>query len=167
MEIPGNDEDLNQTEQRRRVYWVAHLMEKTTSTELGLPPTLQHGWHEATLPNENASDTISDHYHPDDPETPYIFRLRIELLVIESKAEIAFSKVGGLGGSDQCLALQMLELRSELEAWKQRLPYQIRLDATDSFKTNNLAVIMLHITFIRCESMVNMVAETTAHAGQL
>lgn len=137
-----------EAEQRRRVFWVAHLMEKTTSTDLGLPSTLHNDWSKVSLPSASAPGDMESPAATDCAGNINLFIFRIELLMIESKAESCLS-------DPRSDFNQLLELRRELNAWKDKMPAELRPDAGCGIAAGGLAVLMLHVTLFRCMSLVN------------
>lgn len=148
LEQPDDEVNPIEAEQRRRVFWVAHLMEKTTSTDLGLPSTLHKDWSKVGLPSKSAPGDVECPGATDCTWNINLFILRIELLMIESKAESCLS-------NPRSDFNELLELRRELNAWKDRMPAELRPDAGCGIATGGLEVLMLHLTLFRCMSLVN------------
>ena len=148
--------DPVEADERRRVFWVAYLIDRNTSINTGLPSTIEDGSLEVTLPMEilPGSENLP---HSNETENMIVFRSRIQLTIIESKVQKYLSGRSSLRFIGQTSLDQIMHLHDELDAWKENLSVEIQpTDNTDIVAgTDNLSVLMLHFAFYNCVGTIH------------
>ena len=144
-----NKLSIIQAEQCRRVFWIAYCLDKTTSINSGLPSTLDNENFEVSLPSEASPDGLGNLNVSKETGQVNIFRLRIQLVIIGSKAEKCLSSASSKTNLDHDHHSQALELEYELEVWKENVPLEIRPghNVKTATLTDNFTVLMLHFEF--------------------
>ena len=76
-----------EAEQRRRIFWTAYLLDKSSSVYPQLPPLVDNEQFCPNLPSECPPDGLGNVQASTPAATVNIFRLRIELAIIEAQAQ--------------------------------------------------------------------------------
>ncbi|KAH7121677.1 fungal-specific transcription factor domain-containing protein [Dactylonectria macrodidyma] len=159
-EFVESDLDPVEGEQRRRIFWVAFLLEKTISIHSGSPSALLDGGFEVNFPAKDPPDGLGNVTISGRTGKVNIFLLRIRLGIIESQVEKCLLCVNASANFDQHLQDGLFELRCQLEAWRESLPLEIQpgynAGLTPAVEPNSLVLIILHCEFYRCIDMIEM-----------
>ncbi|KAM5357235.1 hypothetical protein ACJZ2D_016476 [Fusarium nematophilum] len=144
----GNDET-------RRIFWVAFLLD-TVATYSELPSILF----------EDDLDIHLQHEFPNPTGNMLIFKLRIEVAIIESQVRKCLSLQSASGASPLTLR-ELLTLRAKMETWLHKTPSDIRprCNAVGAPMPSDLGIIMLHCAYYRCAGMVARALESSIYSS--
>lgn len=143
-------------EQRRRLFWVAYMLDRHTSIDLGLPFTLDDGSFQVNLPSDDVIDGLLDLTASNAKKNVNTFRLRVQLAIIESQA---FDRLFGMNvtkSQEGQVDSPIAELLSELVNWIGDVPVDIRpvFEAKTPASACRMEVLLLHLRFYNCEGMM-------------
>ncbi|KIW11466.1 hypothetical protein PV08_10766 [Exophiala spinifera] len=163
----GNRLSAIEKEQRRRIFWIAFLLDGATSLNLGLPPVLDFENVRINLPTEDSPDGLGTLFNSDGTGSVNIFRLRVELAIIRSKIYKRLFSQDVTGVTGHYAQNQVSELQYELRVWKEKIPAEIQLDHASQTggETRELPVVMLQFEFHHCMDLINRTA-TARHSSQ-
>jgi hypothetical protein len=149
-----------EAEQRRRIFWIAYLLDTSSSINSGLPPALAEDF-EVSLPSEDSPDGLGNLNVSKAIGIVNIFRLRIQLVIIESKVHKRLFGMDGARIAGQYVQNQVPEFYYELKDWKEKVPIEIQPNYNPQAVVgiNNLPVLMLHFAFYNCVGMIHRAAE--------
>ncbi|EJT77502.1 fungal specific transcription factor domain-containing protein [Gaeumannomyces tritici R3-111a-1] len=144
-------------EQRRRVFWIAYLLDKDLSLRSGRPPAQDDNDMNVELPDEDPEDSIGNIPLADGKGKMNLFRVMCELAVIESRVYSRLYATKATKQTDGELLNTIGELDQELEDWKDRIPIDFRPEheIKASHTPLMLHVISLHFTYYNCLTTIH------------
>ncbi|KAL5331330.1 hypothetical protein ACEPPN_000860 [Leptodophora sp. 'Broadleaf-Isolate-01'] len=156
QENPENNFDPAEADERRRVFWIAYLIDRGISINSGLPFTIENGSFEVAFPREILPG-FENLPLSNETEDTTVFRLRIQLAIIESKLQKYLSSRSSLRFAGQISLDQILQVHHELDTWKRNVSVEIQptYDTDAVAGTGNLSVLMLHLAFYHCVGTVH------------
>ncbi len=148
--------DVAETEQRRRVFWIAYMLDIDSSINSGLPPNLERGYHLVALPSQTPHDglgilDISANL------TANLFRLTAELRLIKAKAHRLIDLDAAMLPMHGKLEGDISQLPVELETWRQKVPEAIRPEGLERpvIGTVVFPLAILQLEFYSTTSMIH------------
>ncbi|KAM0278652.1 hypothetical protein ACHAQH_005039 [Verticillium albo-atrum] len=155
----GTGFDLNpiEIEQRKRVFWIAYMLDKDLCLRAGRPPAQDDGDMTVELPDADPSDNIGNIPLADGKGKMNLFRVMCEFAIIEGKVYNRLYATQAAKQSPGELLNTIGELDKELEEWKDSIPIDFRPE--HEIKASHtpliLHVIMLHLTYYNCLTTIH------------
>lgn len=154
-----------ETEQRKRVFWIAYLLDKDTALRSGVTPLQDDDDMNIELPMEHSPDHVGtiliNQERPESPKAPVnFFRSICQLAQIQSMVYKHLYSVRASRKSDVELLQAIEKLDCQLNAWRTSIPRSIRpghdleFEATPSI----LHAVTLHFAYYSCMNTVHRVA---------
>lgn len=155
----GSGFNLNEVEieQRKRVFWIAYLLDKDICLRSGRPPAQDDDDMNVEMPTDDPKDNIGNIPLADGKGKANLFKFMVEFAVIESKVYKQLYSTKASKQSDGELLNTIGELDKELEDWKDRIPIDIRpeheIKATHTPLV--LHVVVLHFAYYNCLTTIH------------
>jgi len=155
----GSSFNLNpiEAEQRKRVFWIAYLLDKDTCLRSGRPPAQDDEDMNVELPSEDPPDNVGNIPLADGNGKINLFRLMCEFAIISSKVYKKLYSVEASKQSDGELLNTIGELDQELEDWKDRIPLDFRPE--HEIKASHtplvLHIVVLHFSYYNCLATIH------------
>ncbi len=155
----GSAFNLNriEAEQRKRVFWIAYMLDKDTCLRSGRPPAQDDDDMNVELPSEDPPDNIGNIPLADGKSKVNLFRLMCEFAIISSKVYRRLYSVQASKQTDGELLNTIGELDKELEAWKDSIPIDFRPE--HEIKTSHaplvLHIVVLHFSYYNCLTTIH------------
>lgn len=155
----GTGFNLNpiEIEQRKRVFWIAYMLDKDLCLRSGRPPAQDDDDMNVELPDAEPEDNIGNIPLADGKGKMNLFRAMCEFAIIESKVYKRLYSTKAVKQSDGELLNTIGELDKELEDWKDRIPIDFRPE--HEIKASHtpliLHVVMLHLSYYNCLTTVH------------
>jgi len=146
-----------EVEQRRRVFWIAYMLDKDICLRSGRPPVQDDDDMNVELPSDTPPDNIGNIPLADGKGTMNLFRLMCTFSVIQSKVYKGLYSVKASKQTDGELLNTIGELDKELEAWKDDIPLEFRPehDIKASHTPLILQVAVLHLGYYNCLTTIH------------
>ncbi|KAF9776724.1 hypothetical protein IL306_005059, partial [Fusarium sp. DS 682] len=155
----GTGFNLNpiEIEQRKRVFWIAYMLDKDLCLRAGRPPAQDDDDMNVELPDADPEDNIGNIPLADGKGKMNLFRVTCEFALIESEVYKRLYSVQATKQSDGELLHTIGELDQKLEEWKDRIPidYRPEHDINASHTPLILHVVMLHLTYYNCLTTIH------------
>ncbi|MCJ1315718.1 hypothetical protein MMC15_001038 [Xylographa vitiligo] len=146
-----------EAEQRKRVFWIAYLLDKDICLRSGRPPAQDDNDMNVELPSEDPGDNIGNIPLADGKGKTNLFRLMSTFAVIESKVYNQLYSTKASQQSDGELLNTIGELDKELEEWKDAIPIDFRPE--HEIKASHtpliLHVVVLHFAYYNCLTTIH------------
>ncbi|KAF4594985.1 fungal specific transcription factor [Ophiocordyceps camponoti-floridani] len=155
----GTGFNLNpiEIEQRKRVFWIAYMLDKDLCLRSGRPPAQDDDDMNVDLPDADPVDNIGNIPLADGKGKMNLFRVICEFTVIESNVYKRLYSTRATKQSDGELLNTIGELDQELEEWKDKIPIDFRPE--HEIKASHtpliLHVVMLHFTYYNCLTTIH------------
>ncbi|KZF24167.1 fungal-specific transcription factor domain protein [Xylona heveae TC161] len=155
----GSGFNLNpvEIEQRKRVFWIAYLIDKDISLRSGRPPVQDDDDMSVELPSEDPADNIGNIPLADGKSKINLFRLICTFAIIEGKVYKQLYSTKAAKQSDGELLNTIGELDRELEEWKDAIPVDIRPghEINSSHTPLILHIVVLHFAYHNCLTTIH------------
>ncbi|OCK96048.1 uncharacterized protein K441DRAFT_554358 [Cenococcum geophilum 1.58] len=155
----GSGFNLNppEIEQRKRVFWIAYMLDRDICLRSGRPPIQDDDDMNVDLPSEDPPDNIGNIPLADGKGKVNLFRLFCTFACIESKVYKQLYSVKASKQSDGELLNTIGELDSELEAWKDGIPVDFRPEheIQASHTPLILHIVVLHFAYYNCLTTIH------------
>ncbi|KAK4552529.1 hypothetical protein LTR86_010373 [Recurvomyces mirabilis] len=161
----GSGFNLNEVEneQRKRVFWIAYLLDKDLCLRSGRPPSQDDDDMNVELPSEDPPDNVGtvpltkSKGSAEDRKTMNLFRLMCTFAQIQSRVYKNLYSVKASRQSDGELLNTIGLLDSELENWKESIPVDFRPEhAINAAHTPLiLHVVCLHFAYYNCLTTIH------------
>ncbi|CEI38860.1 hypothetical protein FVEN_g11259 [Fusarium venenatum] len=155
----GTGFNLNpiEIEQRKRVFWIAYMLDKDLCLRAGRPPAQDDDDMNVELPDADPVDNIGNIPLADGKGKMNLFRVMCEFATIESEVYKRLYSVQATKQSDGELLNTIGELDQKLEEWKDSIPidYRPEHDINASHTPLILHVVMLHLTYYNCLTTIH------------
>jgi len=155
----GTNFNLNnaEVEQRKRVFWIAYMLDKDICLRSGRPPIQDDDDMNVELPSENPPDNIGNIPLADGKGTMNLFRLMCTFAIIQSNVYKGLYSVKASKQTDGELLNTIGELDKELEDWKDGIPLEFRPehDIKASHTPLILQVAVLHLGYYNCLTTIH------------
>lgn len=155
----GTNFHLNpiEIEQRKRVFWIAYMLDKDLCLRSGRPPAQDDNDMNVELPDTDPVDGIGNIPLADGKGKMNLFRVMCELSIVESRVYNRLYSTTATKQSDGELLNTIGELDQELEDWKDRIPIDFRPE--HEIKASHtpliLHVVMLHFNYYNCLTTIH------------
>ncbi|KAF2275811.1 uncharacterized protein EI97DRAFT_442809 [Westerdykella ornata] len=153
----GFNLNASEVEQRKRVFWIAYILDKDICLRSGRPPVQDDDDMNVELPSEDPPDNIGNIPLADGKGKVNLFRLMCTFAIIESKVYKQLYSVKASKQSDGELLNTIGELDKELEAWKDNIPRDFRPE--HEIKASHtpliLHVVSLHFAYYNCLTTIH------------
>ncbi|KAK4127374.1 hypothetical protein N657DRAFT_566444 [Parathielavia appendiculata] len=155
----GTGFNLNpvEIEQRKRVFWIAYMLDKDLCLRSGRPPAQDDDDMNVELPDEDPADGIGNIPLADGKGKMNLFRVMCELAIVESKVYKRLYSTKATKQSVGELLNTIGELDKELEDWKDRIPIDFRPE--HEIKASHtpliLHIVMLHFNYYNCLTTIH------------
>ncbi|KAM5431478.1 hypothetical protein MferCBS31731_007851 [Microsporum ferrugineum] len=144
-------------EQRKRVFWIAYILDKDICLRSGRPPVQDDDDMNVELPSEDPPDNIGNVPLSDGKGKINLFRLMCIFAAIESKVYRQLYSTKSSRQSDGELLNTIGELDHELEEWKNSIPIDFRPE--HEIKTTHrpliLPIVVLHFAYYNCLTTIH------------
>ncbi|KAF2032400.1 hypothetical protein EK21DRAFT_87258 [Setomelanomma holmii] len=155
----GTNFNLNsaEVEQRKRVFWIAYMLDKDICLRSGRPPIQDDDDMNVELPSEAPPDNIGNIPLADGKGTMNLFRLMCTFSIIQSNVYKGLYSVKASKQTDGELLNTIGELDRELEEWKDGIPLEFRPehDIKASHTPLILQVAVLHLGYYNCLTTIH------------
>ncbi|KAF2824598.1 hypothetical protein CC86DRAFT_446796 [Ophiobolus disseminans] len=155
----GANFNLNsaEVEQRKRVFWIAYMLDKDICLRSGRPPIQDDDDMNVELPSEYPPDNIGNIPLADGKGTMNLFRLMCTFSIIQSNVYKGLYSVKAAKQTDGELLNTIGELDRELEDWKDGIPLEFRPehDIKASHTPLILQVAVLHLGYYNCLTTIH------------
>ncbi|KAF3064063.1 hypothetical protein GL218_02527 [Daldinia childiae] len=136
-------------EQRKRVFWIAYMLDKDLCLRSGRPPAQDDDDMNVELPDADPVDNIGNIPLADGKGKMNLFRAMCELTVIESQVYKRLYSTKATKLSEGELLQTIGELDKQLDTWKDNIPIDFRPE--HEIKASHtpliLHVVMLHFSY--------------------
>ncbi|KAJ9139488.1 Fungal specific transcription factor domain-containing protein [Pleurostoma richardsiae] len=155
----GTGFNLNpiEIEQRKRVFWIAYMLDKDLCLRSGRPFAQDDDDMNVELPDADPEDNIGNIPLADGKGKMNLFRVMCEFAVIEGKVAKQLYSTTAVKQSDGELLQTIGELDQELEEWKDMIPIDFRPEheIQASHTPLILHVVMLHLSYYNCLTTIH------------
>lgn len=146
-----------EVEQRKRVFWIAYLLDKDICLRSGRPPVQDDDDMNVELPSEDPPDNIGNVPLSDGKSKFNLFRSMCQFATIESRVYKRLYSAKASKQSDGELLNTIGELDKELEEWKDSIPLDFRPE--HEIKATHtpliLHVVVLHFAYYNCLTTIH------------
>ncbi|ORY71238.1 fungal-specific transcription factor domain-containing protein [Pseudomassariella vexata] len=155
----GSGFNLNpiEIEQRKRVFWIAYMLDKDLCLRSGRPPAQDDDDMNVELPDADPADNIGNIPLADGKGKMNLFRAMCEMTIIESRVYKRLYSVKATKLSEGELLQTIGELDKELEDWKDSVPIDFRPE--HEIKASHtpliLHIVMLHFSYYNCLTTIH------------
>ncbi|TVY15369.1 Fusaridione A cluster transcription factor fsdR [Lachnellula arida] len=155
----GSGFNLNpvEIEQRKRVFWIAYIVDKDICLRSGRPPAQDDDDMNVELPSADPEDNIGNIPLADGKGKLNLFRLMAEFATIESKVYKQLYSTKAAKQSDGELLNTIGDLDQQLEEWKDSIPIDFRPE--HEIKASHtpliLHVVVLHFAYYNCLTTIH------------
>jgi hypothetical protein len=159
----GSGFNLNdvENEQRKRVFWIAYMLDKDICLRSGRPPAQDDDDMNVELPSEEPPDNVGTiplvNESPDGKKTMNLFRQLCTFAQIQSRVYKSLYSVKASRQSDGELLNTIGDLDQVLEEWKDSIPLDFRPE--HEIKASNtpliLHVVVLHFAYYNCLTTIH------------
>ncbi|KAH6626322.1 fungal-specific transcription factor domain-containing protein [Chaetomium sp. MPI-SDFR-AT-0129] len=155
----GTGFNLNpiEIEQRKRVFWIAYMLDKDSCLRSGRPPAQDDADMNVELPDADPADGIGNIPLADGKGKMNLFRVMCELAIVESRVYTKLYSTKATKQTDGELLNTIGELDKELEDWKDRIPIDFRPE--HEIKASHtpliLHIVMLHFNYYNCLTTIH------------
>ena len=163
----GSGFNLNdvENEQRKRVFWIAYLLDKDICLRSGRPPSQDDDDMNVDLPSEDPPDNVGNipltntANSKQDPakKTMNLFRLMCTFAQIQSRVYKSLYSVRASRQSDGELLNTIGDLDDQLEKWKDSIPIDFRPEHEIKAAHTPLIlhVVVLHFAYYNCLTTIH------------
>ena len=158
----GSGFNLNsvENEQRKRVFWIAYLLDKDICLRSGRPPAQDDDDMNVELPSEDPPDNVGNiplAKETDGKKTMNLFRLMCTFAQIQSRVYKQLYSVKASRQSDGELLNTIGELDAQLEEWKDSIPIDFRPENEINAAHTPLIlhVVVLHFAYYNCLTTIH------------
>ncbi|KAF2139748.1 uncharacterized protein K452DRAFT_310633 [Aplosporella prunicola CBS 121167] len=155
----GSGFNLNpaEIEQRKRVFWIAYMLDRDICLRSGRPPIQDDDDMNVELPSDNPPDNVGNIPLAEGKGKVNLFRLMCTFAIIESKVYKQLYSVKASKQSDGELLNTIGELDRELEEWKDGIPVDFRPE--HEIKASHtpliLHIVVLHFAYYNCLTTIH------------
>ncbi|KAL4890754.1 fungal-specific transcription factor domain protein [Aspergillus ambiguus] len=146
-----------EVEQRKRVFWIAYLLDKDICLRSGRPPVQDDDDMNVELPSDNPPDNIGNVPLSDGKSKFNLFRTMCQFATIESRVYKRLYSAKASKQSDGELLNTIGELDKDLEEWKDNIPLDFRPE--HEIKATHtpliLHVVVLHFAYYNCLTTIH------------
>lgn len=153
----GFNLNASEVEQRKRVFWIAYMLDRDICLRSGRPPIQDDDDMNVELPSEDPADNIGNIPLADGKGKMNLFRLMCTFSIIQSHVYKRLYAVKATKQTDGELLNTIGELDRELETWKDEIPLEFRPehDIKASHTPLILQVAVLHLGYYNCLTTIH------------
>ena len=158
----GSGFNLNavENEQRKRVFWIAYLLDKDICLRSGRPPAQDDDDMNVELPSEDPPDNVGNiplAKESEGKKTMNLFRLMCTFAQIQSRVYKQLYSVKASRQSDGELLNTIGDLDAQLEEWKDSIPIDFRPEHEINAAHTPLIlhVVVLHFAYYNCLTTIH------------
>ena len=158
----GSGFNLNavENEQRKRVFWIAYLLDKDICLRSGRPPAQDDDDMNVELPSEDPPDNVGNiplAKEIDGKRTMNLFKLMCTFAQIQSRVYKQLYSVTASRQSDGELLNTIGDLDAQLEEWKDSIPIDFRPEHEINAAHTPLIlhVVVLHFAYYNCLTTIH------------
>jgi len=158
----GSGFNLNdvENEQRKRVFWIAYLLDKDLCLRSGRPPVQDDDDMNVDLPSESPPDNVGNvplANEKDGKTTMNLFRLMCQFAQIQSRVYKQLYSVKASRQTDGELLNTIGDLDGQLEEWKDSIPIDFRPEHEIKAAHTPLIlhVVVLHFAYYNCLTTIH------------
>ncbi|KAF2249243.1 hypothetical protein BU26DRAFT_564900 [Trematosphaeria pertusa] len=153
----GFNLNASEVEQRKRVFWIAYMLDRDICLRSGRPPIQDDDDMNVELPSEDPPDNIGNIPLSDGKGKMNLFRLMCTFSVIQSHVYRRLYSTKASKQTDGELLNTIGELDKELETWKDGIPLEFRPehDIKASHTPLILQVAVLHLGYYNCLTTIH------------
>jgi hypothetical protein len=158
----GSGFNLNEVEneQRKRVFWIAYLLDKDICLRSGRPPAQDDDDMNVELPSEDPPDNVGNiplAKEVNGKKTLNLFRLMCTFAQIQSRVYKQLYSVKASRQSDGELLNTIGDLDAQLEEWKDSIPIDFRPEHEINAAHTPLIlhVVVLHFAYYNCLTTIH------------
>jgi hypothetical protein len=161
----GTHFDPAETEQRKRVFWMAYRIDKDMCIRSQLPLIQDDDDMNVELPSEDPVDGLGNMTLSDGTTQFNIFRAMVEFSIIEATVHRNLYSTKAMAQSDEELLITIGDLDRQLEEWKESLPvdfqpeYEIKVEETSL----RLHIIAAQFAYYNCLNMIHRTSVTHSY----
>ncbi|EKV07929.1 Fungal specific transcription factor, putative [Penicillium digitatum] len=146
-----------EVEQRKRVFWIAYLLDKDICLRSGRPPVQDDDDMNVELPSEDPPDNVGNVPLSDGRSKFNLFRSLCEFATIQSKVYKRLYSAKASKQSDGELLNTIGELDKELEDWKDNIPIDFRPEYEIQATHTPLIIhmVVLHFAYYNCLTTIH------------
>ncbi|KAJ5789654.1 transcriptional regulator family: Fungal Specific TF [Penicillium psychrosexuale] len=146
-----------EVEQRKRVFWIAYLLDKDICLRSGRPPVQDDDDMNVELPSEDPPDNVGNVPLSDGRSKFNLFRSLCEFATIESRVYKRLYSAKASKQSDGELLNTIGELDKELEDWKDSIPIDFRpeYDIQATHTPLIIHMVVLHFAYYNCLTTIH------------
>ncbi|KAJ6137992.1 hypothetical protein N7471_004478 [Penicillium samsonianum] len=146
-----------EVEQRKRVFWIAYLLDKDICLRSGRPPVQDDDDMNVELPSEDPPDNVGNVPLSDGRSKFNLFRSLCEFATIESRVYKRLYSAKASKQSDGELLNTIGELDKELEDWKDSIPIDFRPEHEIQATHTPLIIhmVVLHFAYYNCLTTIH------------
>jgi len=159
LDFLGRDAD---SVRRRRVFWIAYIMEAELNLNCGLPPSQPEP--DVPPPDGLVAADLAGGFLTTGKETEKyatVFLHRASLAVVQYRIAKQLFTGRGLSSKDEKVLDEISTLATELDAWRAAMPEDIR-PSHDLTQSNTVAldgpVTVMHLVYFNCLCLVHWAA---------
>lgn len=155
----GTGFNLNpiEIEQRKRVFWIAYMLDKDLCLRSGRPAAQDDDDMNVELPDADPPDNIGNIPLAEGKGKMNLFRVICEFTIIESNVYKRLYSTKATKQSAGEILNTIGELDQELEEWKDKIPIDFRPE--HEIKASHtpliLHIVMLHFTYYNCLTTIH------------
>ncbi|KAF2680386.1 hypothetical protein K458DRAFT_312218 [Lentithecium fluviatile CBS 122367] len=153
----GFNLNASEVEQRKRVFWIAYMLDRDICLRSGRPPIQDDDDMNVELPSEDPPDNIGNIPLADGKGKMNLFRLMCTFSIIQSHVYKRLYSVKASKQTDGELLNTIGELDKELETWKDGIPLEFRPE--HEIKASHtpliLQVAVLHLGYYNCLTTIH------------
>ncbi|KAF1958507.1 hypothetical protein CC80DRAFT_31568 [Byssothecium circinans] len=149
--------NASEVEQRKRVFWIAYMLDRDICLRSGRPPIQDDDDMNVELPSEDPPDNIGNIPLSDGKGKMNLFRAMCTFAIIQSHVYKRLYSVRATKQTDGELLNTIGELDKELETWKDEIPLEFRPehDIKASHTPLILQVAVLHLGYYNCLTTIH------------
>lgn len=149
---PGGNMSSADTEQRKRIFWMAYRLDKDLCVRTGIPILQDDDDMDVDLPDEHPEDGLGILTLDNDEGHVAIFRLMAQFSMIEAKVHRELYSTKAAAKTWEEVLDTVGQLDSELEDWKEAIPIQCQPEYEVKMSNSPLSLhlIQMHFAYYNC-----------------
>ena len=157
---PGFKLGAVEVEQRNRVFWIAHMMDKDLCLRAGRAPAQDDDDMTVDLPSEDPADNVGNVPLKGGTSKFNLFRAMASFSVLQGRVYKQLYSTKASRQTDGVLLNAIGELDEALEAWKDSVPIDLRPghDIQATHPPLILHVTVLHFSYFNCLATIHRMA---------
>lgn len=154
-----SDPELNtsEREQRRRIFWIAYVLDKDLSLRLNRPPVQHDDDFDVELPHESPLDGLGKIFTIDGTAWINLFYLRVQLATIQNSIFKEIYSVRASKLTEEQRKAVITRLTKKLECWGKSMAPEFRpRNLTKSLPQSSiLHMVVLYLSYFNCLTVLH------------